>query len=197
MLDVKPQPIAARIRIPFTFTADFPLTGQQTFAEQIELIIGESAPPSMPPWAVWQAARLLNLFRLNEQAWNAAAAGELESAVSGMRHLATRLLELGESALAEQADREASRLALTGELSAEHRKQLKYGTRALTRKSCRWSPMIICKTCGQAALPGTLFCAECGAPLQDHFGEIAIESGLPWEIVHVLVPGASSSGDWC
>ena len=140
VLAVKPQPIAARIRIPFTFTADFPLTGQQTFAEQIELIIGESAPPSMPPWAVWQAARLLNLFRLNEQAWNAAAAGELESAVSGMRHLATRLLELGESALAEQADREASRLALTGELSAEHRKQLKYGTRALTRKSLPLEP---------------------------------------------------------
>lgn len=50
--------------------------------------------------------------------------------------------------------------------------------------------MITCRTCGQAALPGTLFCAECGASLQDNFKEAALQSGLPWAIVHVLVPGS-------
>jgi Ca-activated chloride channel family protein len=140
VLAVNPQPIAARIRIPFAFTADFPFTGQQSFTEQIELTIGDTAPVAAPPPAVWQAARLLNLFRLSDQAWHAAESGELESAASRMRYLATRLLELGEPTLAEQADREASRLALTGELSAEHRKQLKYGTRSLTRKSLPLEP---------------------------------------------------------
>jgi hypothetical protein len=48
-----------------------------------------------------------------------------------MRHLSTRLLEAGETQLAQQATQEVERLTNAGTMSLEGRKRLKYGTRAL------------------------------------------------------------------
>jgi hypothetical protein len=46
--------------------------------------------------------------------------------------MATRLLNLGETDLARAALLEAGRLARTGDLSAEGRKKIMYGTRSLS-----------------------------------------------------------------
>ncbi len=135
VLRIRPLPIPMRIGIPLSFTANFPGVEEQLFTQNVDLIFSESAPPLAVPPAVLQAARLFTICRLADHAWEEAESGQLESAASHMQHLSTRLLELGQPALAKQAAIEAQQLAVTGELSEERRKQLKYGTRALTGQS--------------------------------------------------------------
>jgi hypothetical protein len=71
------------------------------------------------------------MYRLNEKALDEVDAGQLESATKRMKHLTARLLEAGQTRLAQQAHLEGERLANMGTLSLEGRKKLKYGTRAL------------------------------------------------------------------
>jgi hypothetical protein len=132
---VKPQPIATRIRIPLHFSAEIPGTGLQTFQEQLQLSITSDVPASDPPPDVVRAVRLLTLYHLHERAWQEAEAGQTARAVERMRRLSTRLLEAGEPDLALQADFEARQLGQTGKFSQSGHKSLKYGTRALTRKT--------------------------------------------------------------
>jgi Ca-activated chloride channel homolog len=132
---VKPQPIATRIRIPLHFSAEIPGTGPQTFQEQLQLSITSGAPAGDPPPDVIRAVRLLTLYHLHERAWQEAEAGQTARAVERMRRLSTRLLEAGEPDLALQADFEARQLGQTGKFSQSGHKRLKYGTRALTRKT--------------------------------------------------------------
>ncbi|MFN2116770.1 MAG: VWA domain-containing protein [Candidatus Promineifilaceae bacterium] len=132
---VKPQPIATRIRIPLTISAELPDTGMQTLKEQLELSLTPDPPAINPPPDVTRAVRLMTLYHLHELAWQEAEAGKTDRAVMRMRRLSTRLLEAGETDLANQADFEARQLGLTGRLSPLGHKSLKYGTRALTRKT--------------------------------------------------------------
>ncbi len=132
---VEPHPIPTRIRIPLAFSAEIPGRGELTFSERVQLTLMDGNPPADPPAAVVSAVRLLALYRLNEQAWQEIESGEVERAATRMQHLSTRFLEVGESRLAQQADMEARRLSLSGKLSAEGRKHLKYGTRALMGKT--------------------------------------------------------------
>jgi Ca-activated chloride channel homolog len=78
-----------------------------------------------------KAVRLLNMYRMNEKVMDEVEAGQLESATKRMQHLTTRLLEAGQTRLAQQAHLEGERLSNMGSLSSEGRKKLKYGTRAL------------------------------------------------------------------
>jgi Ca-activated chloride channel family protein len=78
-----------------------------------------------------KAVRVLNIYRLNEKVRNEVEVGELEAATKRMKHLTTRLLEVGETQLAQQAHMELARLEKMGDLSEEGRKRLKYGTRSL------------------------------------------------------------------
>lgn len=132
---VNPQPIATRIRIPLHFSAEFPANGTQTFQDQLQLSINSGAPALDPPPDVIRAVRLLTLYHLHERAWLEVEAGQTAKAVERMRRLSTRLLEAGEPDLALQADFEARQLGQTGKLSPSGHKSLKYGTRALSRKT--------------------------------------------------------------
>lgn len=132
---VEPQSIESRIRIPLLIAAEIPGKGLQTLREQIELTVTPTPPPYEPPPEVVKAARLRTLVRINERAWKQIALGNMDEAAVQMRYLSTRLLEIGESALARQAVVEAEELGRTGLLSLDGRKAIKYGTRALTRKT--------------------------------------------------------------
>ena len=68
---------------------------------------------------------------MNEKVMDDVEAGHLNAATKRMKHLSTRLLEVGQTKLAQQAHLEGERLAAMGNLSPEGRKKLKYGTRAL------------------------------------------------------------------
>jgi Ca-activated chloride channel family protein len=62
----------------------------------------------------------------------AAAAGDAATASKQLRAAATRLLELGETDLAQTASKEADRLEEKGQMSASGTKKLRYETRKLT-----------------------------------------------------------------
>jgi Ca-activated chloride channel family protein len=70
--------------------------------------------------------------KLQTRALEAAAAGDAAAASKQLRAAATRLLELGETDLAETASKEADRLEEKGQMSASGTKKLRYETRKLT-----------------------------------------------------------------
>ena len=70
--------------------------------------------------------------KLQTRALDAAAAGDVVAASKQLRAAATRLLELGETDLAETAEKEAARLEKDGSMSAGGTKKLRYETRKLT-----------------------------------------------------------------
>lgn len=70
--------------------------------------------------------------KLQTRALQAAAAGDVAGASKQLRAAATRLLELGETDLAETASKEADRLEDQGQMSAGGTKKLRYETRKLT-----------------------------------------------------------------
>jgi len=73
-------------------------------------------------------------FKLQTRALDEAAAGNIAGATQKLRAAATRLLDMGETELAEAAMAEADRLEQNGQMSAEGTKKLRYETRKLTQK---------------------------------------------------------------
>jgi len=84
----------------------------------------------VPPDIV-SAMGKLTIYKMQERALQDIEMGQIESAVSRLKTMATRLLDIGESELARAALLEAGRLAQTGSLSAEGRKKLRSGARGL------------------------------------------------------------------
>lgn len=74
----------------------------------------------------------ISAFRLQTRALESAASGDIEGATRQLRAAVTRLIEIGETDLADVAESEAQRLAATGQFSAASTKQLRYATRRLT-----------------------------------------------------------------
>jgi Ca-activated chloride channel homolog len=70
-------------------------------------------------------------YRLQASAWEQVEQGNIEEATKKLRMAGTRLLESGQTALAETVQEEATRLLRSGSASDEGRKQIKYGTRGL------------------------------------------------------------------
>lgn len=70
-------------------------------------------------------------YRLQASAWEQVEQGNIEEATKKLRMAGTRLLESGQTALAETVQEEATRLLRSGAASDEGRKRIKYGTRGL------------------------------------------------------------------
>jgi hypothetical protein len=157
-LQIGPQPIPARIKIPVTIIATIPAAGgspptgsppeskhphEQTFSALIQPIVttapgGISGQRDEPPAELIEAVRLLTLHRMNEKAWDEAASGQIQAAATRMQQLTARLLESGDLALAQHAHQEGQRIARLGTMSLEGHKTLKYGTRALLGQNRQW-----------------------------------------------------------
>lgn len=130
---IAPQPIETRITLPVTILANVasPHTQVRSFKQQVPLVVLSNPTPTEPSPTLVKAVNALNMYRMNEKVWEDVEAGQLEMATTRMRRLSTRLLEAGQAKLAQQANAEAERLLAMGEISAEGRKRLKYGTRAI------------------------------------------------------------------
>lgn len=85
----------------------------------------------IPPDIV-SAMGKLTVYKMQERAMSEIEGGQIDEAVQRLKTMATRLLSLGETELARVALLEAGRLAHTGGLSAEGRKQIRYGTKGLS-----------------------------------------------------------------
>lgn len=73
-------------------------------------------------------------FRLQTIALREARTGRIDAATLKLRTLSTRLMSLGEAALAEEAAREAQALSKTGAATPRGTKVLEFGTRKLTQR---------------------------------------------------------------
>ncbi len=91
-------------------------------------------PPEFPPERIIQAMEMLSLYRLQEQAREEIARGEVNQAVKHLEYLATNLLTKGEKELGQRVMLEMNNLKKTSVFSKDGDKRLKYGTRMLVNK---------------------------------------------------------------
>ncbi|MBP6016987.1 MAG: VWA domain-containing protein [Candidatus Promineofilum sp.] len=129
---VAPQSLPARFRL----TAGIQYTsagGAQARVERAAqlMIGGRDVADTFIPTTLVEAVQRLNLYRMQERAWEDAQSGKLDTAAARMRQLTARYMETGDLRLARQAQLEAQQLAHLGAMSAEGHKLLKYGTRSL------------------------------------------------------------------
>ncbi len=76
----------------------------------------------------------ISAFKLQTRALQDAQAGDVAGATQKLKQAATRLLEMGENDLAQQAMLETQNLQQQGQMSGAGTKRLQYGTRKLTQK---------------------------------------------------------------
>ncbi len=112
-----------------------PAVGEQRVRAQHTLQIPfnlELSRRSPVPPDIVAAMGKLAIFKMQERVMQDVEMGHIEPAVSRLKTMATRLLDIGEVELARAALLEAGRLAQTGSLSSTGRKKIRYGTRELT-----------------------------------------------------------------
>ncbi|MBI2976373.1 MAG: hypothetical protein HYY33_05430 [Chloroflexi bacterium] len=88
-------------------------------------------PAAVPPLAIIQALDKVTLYHLQEKAWAAIEGGDVVMATRRLERVASKLLAGNEPELAGVVMREIDRVGNTQQVSAEGRKRIKYGTRAL------------------------------------------------------------------
>ena len=101
------------------------------YTMQIPFNLELSRRSPVPPDIVAAMGKLA-IFKMQERVMQDIEMGHLEPAVSRLKTMATRLLDIGEVELARAALLEAGRLSQTGSLSSSGRKKIRYGTRELT-----------------------------------------------------------------
>jgi len=103
--------------------------------ERTDIVVDFTADPEA---AKQYDPRVMNIVekvtahKLQTRALDAAAVGDVATASKQLRAAATRLLELGETDLADTATKEAEKLEKDGQMSAGGTKKLRYETRKLT-----------------------------------------------------------------
>ncbi len=133
---VGPESVPSKKRLMrVTVDGDVPGQANRRTWEWVD-IFGEFATKlegniEIPP-AIVTALGKLAIFKMQEKAMVDLESGRISAATQRLETMATRLLNLGETDLARAALLEAGRLARTGDLSAEGRKKIRYGTRALS-----------------------------------------------------------------
>lgn len=83
---------------------------------------------------VMNTVERVTAYALQTRALDDLAAGNVAAATQKLRSAVTRLLTVGETALAEAVQAEAARLAHSGAVSPENAKELRYATRRLTQR---------------------------------------------------------------
>jgi Ca-activated chloride channel family protein len=107
-------------------------TGAQARADAVLEYSTTGMGPLDP--AVMNTVEKVNAFSLQTRALDDAAAGNIQGATTQLRSAATRLLDMGETDLAQAAEQEAQKLEQSGQVSAEGAKKLHYATRRLTQR---------------------------------------------------------------
>jgi Ca-activated chloride channel family protein len=97
----------------------------------VSLEVSDRPQTAEPPAIIMEALSKLTLYRLQEKAREALEKGDVNEATRRLQSLATRLLELGNSELAEATMAEVQRVKQTQALSDQGRVAIKYQTRAL------------------------------------------------------------------
>jgi Ca-activated chloride channel family protein len=107
------------------------LTRHYLVANDLSLSVSREDADDEPPAAILNALSKLTLYRLQERANHALDQGNYAEATRRLENLATRLLEMGHEALANETLSEVQRVKVTRGLSDEGKKKIKYQTRFL------------------------------------------------------------------
>jgi Ca-activated chloride channel homolog len=111
------------------------LTRHFAAVSDLSLEVGADDGDDEPPAAILNALSKLTLYRLQERANHALDQGNYAEATRRLENLATRLLEMGHEALANETLSEVQRVKVTRGLSDEGKKSIKYQTRYLLASS--------------------------------------------------------------
>jgi Ca-activated chloride channel family protein len=114
----------------------YTLVGSSEQVIKQDVMLTFTADPAAPQYdpKVMNLVEKVTAFKLQTRALSEAEAGNVAGATQKLRAAATRLLDLGELELAQQAQAQATQLEAAGQLSAEGQKELRYATRRLTQK---------------------------------------------------------------
>jgi Ca-activated chloride channel family protein len=96
----------------------------------VSFATGAGTGPGNP--RVMNSVEKATTFKLQTRALQASMAGDVTGATRNLRAAATRLLNLGETELAEAAEKEAQRIESEGQVSAAATKKLTFDTRKLS-----------------------------------------------------------------
>jgi Ca-activated chloride channel family protein len=100
----------------------------------LDLVVGFAPGAGTGPGnpRVMNSVEKATTFKLQTRALQASMAGDVTGATRNLRAAATRLLNLGETELAEAAEKEAQRMETEGQVSAAATKKLTFDTRKLS-----------------------------------------------------------------
>ncbi|HMA34992.1 MAG TPA: VWA domain-containing protein [Chloroflexia bacterium] len=134
---IVPSRAAGSFRIAtITLAYDVPgptgTTGAQAHADAV-INFGSRGMGALDP-QVMNIVEKVSAFQLQTRALDDAAMGNVQGATTKLRSAATRLLQLGETDLAQAAEQEAQKLEQSGQVSADGAKKLQYETRRLTQR---------------------------------------------------------------
>ncbi|MBN1666113.1 MAG: VWA domain-containing protein [Anaerolineales bacterium] len=135
LVDPISTPIERIILAEGDVTFHIPGYTDSMFRIPVTLMLGvEDRPsPAEPPTDLIEALSNLTLYRMQERARHSAQIGNIEAASRSLQHLATHLLARGENELAKTVIIETQQIQQQKRFSQNGEKQIKYGTRALSR----------------------------------------------------------------
>lgn len=114
---------------------DLPASGLARQRAALDIVVPFTQDPAL---AGQTQGRVMNIIervvahKLQTQALDEAAAGDIPRATMRLRAAATRLLELGEDQMAEQANQQAEHLEQSGQIDTADMQRMRYATRRLT-----------------------------------------------------------------
>lgn len=133
---VIPQREAGNFRfIQADVTYDVPglgLTGQRAMADLVFTFSEDAAQANQVNERMMNLIERVVAHRLQTQALDEAAAGNAAKATQRLRAAATRLLELGEVEMAQQADSQATQIEQKGQIDLAEAQKMRYATKRLT-----------------------------------------------------------------
>jgi len=135
---VPPKSVGEHRLSRFSATASLPpVRGGSEWSIERDIImpfVKELPKPQQAPHRIISVLDNINIFRMQQKVLNDIENGQVSEVTQRLETIATRLLDMGEVELAKVALLEAGQLSKTGDLSAEGRKNLKYGTRRLSTR---------------------------------------------------------------
>ena len=115
---------------------DDPVGGLMRQAVRQDVVVNYVAGPAVEAHnpRVMNIAERVTAFKLQTRALEDAQRGDIPGATRKLQAAATRLLDMGETDLAQTVQEQAEQLNQQGQVSAETAKAARYKTRKLTQK---------------------------------------------------------------
>lgn len=132
-LILPPKPMGKNRIAQAEIMYDVPAFGLTQQIVRTDIIIEYGAESPINP-QVMNIVERVSAHKLQTQALSDAQAGNVAGATQKLKAAATRLLNIGESQLAQDAMQEADNLQQQGQMSSAGTKRLNYGTRKLTQQ---------------------------------------------------------------